>query len=235
MSCKAGAKRVRILGLETATQRASVGLLIDGEVVVEQSVPAQGSHAVSLLPLIDAVLRQADCGVDALDAVAVSSGPGSFTGLRVGISVAKGFARATGVRLVAVPTLEALARTVPGAPGMVCALLDARKGELYAACFESSAGGCRRLTADRLVTPEALVALLPTPCVVVGDGVTVCESVLRGQLGERVTLLPAETHGPRGGVIAALGWERLQAGQLADVPSLEPTYVRPSEAELKVA
>ena len=167
---------MRVLGLDTATRRASVGLLIDGEVVVEQSRPAQGSHAVSLLPLIDAVLRQANCAVRGLDAVAVSSGPGSFTGLRVGISVAKGFARATGVRLVAVPTLEGLARTVPGQPGVICALLDARKGELYSACFESSASGWRRLTADRLVTADTLAAMLPTPCVVVGDGVTVCES-----------------------------------------------------------
>lgn len=224
---------MRILGLETATRHASVGLLIDGELAVEQSEPAQGSHAVSLLPLIDTVLRRADCRLDALDAVAVSSGPGSFTGLRVGLSVAKGFARATGARLVAVPTLEALARTVPGAPGAVCAVLDARKGELYAALFESSTAGCRRLTADQLVTAEALVALLPAPCVVVGDGGTVCASALRAHFGERVTVLP-ETHGPRGGVVAALGWERLRAGQLADVPSLEPTYVRPSEAELKV-
>ncbi len=226
---------MRVLGLETATRRASVGLLIDGELVAERSEPAQGSHAVSLFPLIDAILQEAGCRVDALDAVAVSSGPGSFTGLRVGISVAKGFARATGVRLVAVPTLEGLARTVDGEPGVVCAVLDALKGELYAACFESSAAGCRRLTADRLLTPQALLALLPAPCVVVGDGGTVCEPVLRAHFGERVTVLPAATHGPRGGVIAALGWERLRAGELADVPSLEPTYVRPSEAELKAS
>lgn len=224
-----------MLGLDTATRRASVGLLIDGEVVVEQSRPAQGSHAVSLLPLIDAVLRQANCAVRGLDAVAVSSGPGSFTGLRVGISVAKGFARATGVRLVAVPTLEGLARTVPGEPGVICALLDARKGELYSACFESSAGGWRRLTADRLVTADTLAAMLPTPCVVVGDGVTVCESMLRTHFGTRVSLLPADTYGPRGGVIAAMGWERLQAGEGADVSGLEPMYVRPSEAELKIS
>jgi tRNA threonylcarbamoyladenosine biosynthesis protein TsaB len=224
---------VRILGLDTATCSASVGLLIDGEVVAEQSQRADGSHATSLLPLIDAVLQRADCPIRTLDAVAVSGGPGSFTGLRIGLSVAKGFACATGVRIVAVPTLEALARTVTGYYGVICALLDARKGELYAACFESSASGWKRLTADALVTPDALLEMLPTPCLVLGDAVVTYGSFLESRLGPRVTLLPFESHGPRGGMIASMGWERLQAGNTVDLPDLEPVYIRPSDAERK--
>jgi tRNA threonylcarbamoyladenosine biosynthesis protein TsaB len=226
---------VRILGLDTATCRASVGLLVDGEVVAELSQGARGNHAVSLLPLVDAVLRAAGCRVDGLDAVAVSSGPGSFTGLRIGMSVAKGLACATGARLVGVPTLEALARTVVGYRGVICPLLDARKGELYAACFESGANGWQRLTPDALVTAECLLELLPPSCVLLGDGVPRAGAWLRDRLGPGVTLLPAETHGPRGGVIASLGRERLLAGQSADVASLEPFYARPSEAEVNAS
>jgi tRNA threonylcarbamoyladenosine biosynthesis protein TsaB len=224
---------VRILGLDTATWTASVGLLLDGEVVAEQSEVTSGNHAASLLPAIDAVLQRGQCPAHTLDAVAVSGGPGSFTGLRVGLSVAKGLARATGARLVAVPTLEALARAAADRHGVVCSLLDARKAELYAACFELSASGCRRLTPDALVTLESLVSMLPTPCVVVGDAVTSYGAALRSRLGSGVTLLPFETHGPRGGVVAAMGHERLLAGQPDDVPSLEPCYVRATEAELK--
>ncbi len=226
---------MRILGIDTATRRASVGLLVDGEVAAEQSEMANGSHAVSLLPLIDAVLRDGGCSADQLDAVAISNGPGSFTGLRIGLSVAKGLAYATALRLVAVPTLEALARTVADHRGVICALLDARKGELYAACFESHAGGWRRLTPDQLVTPDALSRILPTPCLVLGDAVARYVDVLRERLGPRATLLPFETYGPRGGMIARMGWERLQAGAVDELRGIEPFYVRPSDAERKSA
>jgi tRNA threonylcarbamoyladenosine biosynthesis protein TsaB len=224
---------VRILGLDTATWRASVGLVVDGTVVTEHSQVADGSHAVSLLPLIEAVLRDADCSIDALDAVAVSRGPGSFTGLRIGLSVAKGLACAAGLRLVGVPTLEALARTVADRHGVICPVLDARKGELYAACFASAPGSWKRLTADVLVTPEALLAMLPAPSVILGDAVDTYGPLLRQRRGSLVTLLPCESYGPRGGVVACMGWERLQAGQTDRLQDLEPLYIRPSEAELK--
>jgi tRNA threonylcarbamoyladenosine biosynthesis protein TsaB len=226
---------VRILGLDTATWRASVGLLIDGEVAAERSQATNGSHGVWLLPLIDEVLRAGGCSVTALDAVAVSTGPGSFTGLRVGLSVAKGLARATGTRLVAVPTLEALARTIADRHGVICALLDARKGELYAACFESFPSGWKRLSPDALMTSESLAAMLPTPCTVVGDAVVAYGDFLRSRFGAAVTVLPFETHGPRGSVVASLGLERLHWGEADDVTGLEPDYIRRSEAELKAS
>jgi tRNA threonylcarbamoyladenosine biosynthesis protein TsaB len=223
---------VRVLGVDTATWRASVGLVIDGTVAAEQSLSTTGNHAASLLPLIDDVLRCAECPVTALDAIAVSNGPGSFTGLRVGLSVAKGVACATGAALVGVPTLEALARTVADRAGVICAVLDARKGELYAACFASGPLGLTRLTDDALVTPEALLAALPTPCVVLGDATERYGALLEDRLGVGVTVLPFETHAPRGSVVATMGWERVLGGQTADPHKLEPSYIRPSEAEV---
>jgi tRNA threonylcarbamoyladenosine biosynthesis protein TsaB len=224
---------VRILGLDTATWKASVGLRIDGELVSEESRTADGSHAVSLLSLIEEVLQDGGCSVGDLDAVAVSGGPGSFTGLRIGLSVAKGLAYAIGARLIAIPTLEALARTVAHFDGKVCSVLDARKGELYAASFQSSNGVLRRLTDDLLLTPEELLNILPTPCVMLGDAVAAYGTFLQQHLGAAVTLLPSDTYGPRGGVVATMADERLQAGGPDDFSQLEPCYVRPSEAELK--
>jgi tRNA threonylcarbamoyladenosine biosynthesis protein TsaB len=220
---------VRVLGVDTATRRASVGLLLDGAVIAERS-QAEGSHAVTLLPLIADTLSQAGCTVRDLDAIAVSSGPGAFTGLRVGLSVARGLACATGVAVVAVPTLEALARTVTEHEGGICTLLDARKGELYSACFAVSAGVVRRLTPDVVLTPEDLIEHVTLPCVVIGDALPRYGALLRERLGDRATLLPYETHGPRGGIVAAMGWERLLAGTAA-APDLELTYVRRSDAE----
>ncbi len=226
---------MRILGIETATWRASVGLRIDGELVAEISRTAEGSHAVSLLALVHDVLQAGRCAVHEVDAVAVSGGPGSFTGLRIGLSVAKGISYATGARLVAVPTLEALARTVSHLDGNVCPTLDARKGEVYAACFRSSAAGVERRSEDALLSPEVLLRILPTPCVVLGDAVGVYGSLLQERLGAAVTLLPEDTHGPSGSVVAAMGFERLMADGPDDLTELEPRYIRPSEAELKWA
>jgi tRNA threonylcarbamoyladenosine biosynthesis protein TsaB len=206
-------------------------LLIDGEVVAEQSQVANGSHAVTVLPLIADTLHGAGCTVRDLDAIAVSNGPGAFTGLRVGLSVAKGLACATGIPVLAVPTLEALARTVSSHQGFICTLLDARKGELYAACFESVSGVVHRLTPDAVVTLAELSENISLPCIVVGDAVARYGAVLREHLGDQVTLLPYETHGPRGGVVASMGLERLQSGVDASAASLEPFYVRPSDAE----
>lgn len=224
---------MRILGLDTATWKASVGILVDGQVVGEQSRDADGNHAVSLLPLIDEVLSAASYQARDIDVIAVSGGPGSFTGLRIGFSVAKGLAWATGARVIAVPTLEALARTVADHEGTICALLDARKGELYCACFAAAGGTWKRLMPDSLVTPQGLLDRLPTPCVIVGDAVVAYGTFLREELGARVTVFPFETHGPRGGVIASMAWQRLQAGEHpADLSAMEPFYIRRSEAEL---
>ena len=222
---------MRILGLDTATWRASVGLLIDGEVVSEQSQVANGSHAVTVLPLIADTLHRADCTLRALDAIAVSSGPGAFTGLRIGLSVAKGLACATGVPLVAVPTLEALARTLLHHHGCIWTVLDARKGEVYAACFAAESGMVRRLTADAVVSVDELVKHITVPCVVVGDALPRYGAFLQEHLGGRATLLPYDTYGPRGGVVAMVGEERLHAGAADLAASIEPFYVRPSDAE----
>jgi len=221
---------MRILGLDTATRRASVGVWCDGQIVAEESIGSNRNHAVTLLPLIDDTLRQAGCSIRDVEAVAVSSGPGSFSGLRVGLSVAKGLVCATGARIIAVPTLEALARTVDGPQEAICTLLDAYKGELYAAVFAPAARGWSRLTPDTLLTPEGLRGWLPLPCTVVGDTGAPYGDLLREQFGSAITILPFETYGPRGGVVAALGWQRLQAGESADATHLEPFYIRPSHA-----
>ena len=225
---------MRILGLDTATWTASVGLLDGGRVVAERSAATDGSHGVSLLPLIDDVLRAGSCEISDLDGIAVSNGPGSFTGLRVGLSVAKGLARAAGLRLIGVPTLEALARTVADRHGTICALLDARKGELYGACFASSPGKWTRLTADAIDTADSLVDRLPRPCTILGDAVVRYSAFLRERLGDDVVLLPFATYAPRGATVAMMGWERWQEGTTDDLPTLEPAYIRPCEAELKL-
>lgn len=225
---------MQILGIDTATRYASAGLWRDGQIIAELTEKGQRSHAVSLLPLIERVLSEARTQPRNVDGIAVSCGPGSFTGLRVGLSVAKGLACATGARLVGVPTLEALAHTVQR-EGIVCAALDARRGDLYAALFDRSAQATTRLTADRVVTFEALTDILASAAVMIGDAVPAYGQALRARFGDRLEILPFDEYGPRGGVIAALGAAAVDGGVEGDAAVLEPAYLQPCEAERSLA
>lgn len=228
---------MRVLGLDTATWRATVGVVVDGVVRAERFQAGRGNHAVTLLPLIDEALQAAGLSIDRIDGIAVSNGPGSFSGLRVALGVAKGIVCATGAALVAVPTLEALARSVAHVAGgrAVCAVLDARKGEVYAAAFLVSDAGCSRLLDDGVFSAAAAADVLPRPCVIVGDAVTAYGALFAARLGEDVTLLPVDTYGPRGGTVGLIGWERLRTGARDDAAALEPFYIRPSDAERKAS
>ena len=187
------------------------------------------SHVGSLPRLVERVLADAALTIDNVEAVAVSIGPGSFTGLRIGLALAKGLAFAGGLPLAAVPTLEALAWVAEAAPGTtICAALDARKREVYAALFRAGPRGPERLTPDLALSPEALAARLEPPCVLVGDATEVYATTL----GPCAVVRPFATHHPRGGVIARLGGERLAAGEAAALGELEPVYVRGADAEL---
>ena len=187
------------------------------------------SHTASLPALVDRVLADAGVTIGDVEGLAVSIGPGSFTGLRIGLALAKGIAFAGGLPLVGVPTLEALAHVADAAPGeTICAALDARKREVYAALFVATEAAPRRVSTDVALAPEALAARLTPPCVLVGDAGEVYGEVL----GARATLRPFATHHPRGGVIARLGAARIAVGEGANPGPLEPTYVRAPDAEL---
>jgi tRNA threonylcarbamoyladenosine biosynthesis protein TsaB len=201
----------------------------DGTVLAEGVHRESRSHVATLPRLVEQVLGDAGVRLEEIEALAVSIGPGSFTGLRIGLGLVQGIAFAGGLPCVAVPTLEALAWAADAAPGeVVCAALDARKHEVYAAQFARTTAGLARLTPDLALGPEALATRLEPPCVLVGDAGEVYGAVL----GVRATLRPFATHHPRGGIIARLGCARLAAGEGVGPGALEPVYVRPPDAEL---
>jgi len=224
----------RALGIETATSIASVGIVVEDQVIAECALPVRGSHARTLLPLIDTVLAAAGLGLCDLDLLAVSIGPGSFTGLRIGLSVAKGLVFATGLPLVAVPTLTAYAHTVGPRRGLVCPVFDARKGEIYAAAFHWRDGAPQCVAAPTAAAPAHFAAALRGPCTLVGDGVDAYADLWRSELGADAELIPFAALPPSGAVVARLGTRGSTLGP-QDVACLEPSYCRPSEAELERA
>ena len=223
---------MKVLGLDSATWTASVGVVDGEQILAERSTPATTSHAVSLVGLIDATLADAGLGIGDLDLMAVSIGPGSFTGLRIGLSVAKGLSLATGVPLVAVPTLEALARVARGRSGVICAALDARKGEVYMAAFRDEGETMETVIAPAAVSLDQFLLRLPSPCTIVGDAIEAYEGRLRPRLGPGVEILPFTRVAPRGSVVASLGRRRFAVAGAVSLEVLEPVYIRPSEAEL---
>ena len=224
-----------LLAFETATRAASVALLRDGDLVAEERRFGDRTTAETLLPALDALLAAAGVTLAAVDAFAVSIGPGSFTGLRVGIATVKGLAFGTGRPVAPVPTLAALARTAPEPRDAVVAMLDARRGEVYAAAYAPVAGTVlpREMLREGVYTGEALAQKIPRVCVLVGEGVGVCGEWLRARLGEGVRLQAPRQREPRARHVGALGAALLAAGRGVDAAALAPRYLRRAEAEVK--
>lgn len=222
-----------VMGLETSTTHGGVAIVGEAGVVGEYMLNVEITHSERLLPAVDRLLTDAGFKLSDLGGLAVSIGPGSFTGLRIGLSTVKGLAYATGLPVAAVPTLEAMAWVLPGARLPVCPVLDARKQEVYAALFQHGPEGLARLMEDSALSPEALCERIRKPTLFLGDGLPAYADLFRRLLGDRLVLPPLTHRGPRAAAVADLGRQRLLAGQREDAASLVPRYLRPSEAELR--
>ncbi len=149
---------LRVLGIDSATLVAGMAVVEGERVIVEGFLQTRKTHSERLLPLIDFWLREAELSLSDLDGVAVTLGPGSFTGLRIGLATAKGLALGAGKPLVGIPTLDALALNLTGVPGFICPILDARKSEVYTAVYVSpEPGRLIRLTRYMAVSPVWLL------------------------------------------------------------------------------
>lgn len=223
---------MRVLGIDCATWRAGVAVVDAERVLAERSLTVTGSHATSILSLIDEALAAAGLDPSDLGLLAVSIGPGSFTGLRIGLGVAKGLHLSRGMPIVGVPTLEMLALALGPRPGLVCPVLDARKGEVYAAGFRWDRGGLGEVYPPRAISPRTFARGLEIPCTLFGDGVDAYPDVWRRHLREGAVLIPGASLPATGAATARLG-ERSFLSRGADEPeALEPAYLRLSEAEI---
>jgi tRNA threonylcarbamoyladenosine biosynthesis protein TsaB len=226
---------MKILGLDTATLCGSLGIIDDDEVVAEYALRREETLSARLLPAIQTLLAEARLDLHEIDGIAVSLGPGSFTGLRVGLSAVKGLALATEMPVAGIPTLDALACNLPFTPYQICPLLDARKGQIYTALYKNRAGGLHeQVTPYQVLSPAALIEAIPhQETVFLGDGVEVCRELITQQLAEKALFAPLHLGFLRGTTVAELGLRRILRGERDDISSLVPIYVRPSDAELK--
>lgn len=217
---------MRLLAVETSTLAGGVAILEDDRLRGEYLLDVSATHSERLLPAIDRLLADAGWGPSDLQGLAVAVGPGSFTGLRIGLSAVKGLALALGVPVAAVPTLDAMAAALPYASLPVCPVLDARKGEVYCSLYRWEGEAVRREWDYTALAPAALAARLSEPTILLGDGAHLV-------LTANARLAPPHRRVPSPGAVAVLGLARLEAGDAVAAAALTPIYLRPSEAELK--
>ncbi|HET6430715.1 tRNA (adenosine(37)-N6)-threonylcarbamoyltransferase complex dimerization subunit type 1 TsaB [Dyella sp.] len=219
---------MKLLAIETSTESCSVAL-VHGDTLIARSELAPRRHAELVLPMADALLAEAGLARQALDAIAVGRGPGAFTGVRLGVSLAQGMAMALDVPVVTISSLAALAMEAPLDAGdaVILAVIDARMGELYVASYRrDGAGGLLPLDAERVCTAEALV--LPTAAAwhVVGSGWGTYAEVLRGRFGGSKIVSSDGVRFPQASHIAQMAVGEFLAGR-AQAPELAlPVYLR---------
>ena len=226
-----------VLGIESSTPVASAALVGPAGLVGEITLNIGLTHSEQLLPLIVDLLDQSRVTMENVAGIAISGGPGSFTGLRIGMATAKALAQGRNIPLLSVPTLQALAYTQCISGGLVSPVMNARKSEVYAALFRFQGLTFAQIESDRAIAPADWVKILAThgqPVVFVGDGVDIYSTTWL-ELGE-LAVRPLEIlQGARASTVAWLGRRRLVAGERDDLYSLKPFYIRPVETELKLA
>ena len=226
---------MKILALDTATTSCSVAVTNDGSLCAEMTLRKNQTHSRHLMATIDSVLEKAGCSVGDLDGFAVTIGPGSFTGLRIGISTIKGLALAADKPVVGISSLESLALQSADRSLLICPMLDARKAEVYCATY--------RFSDDRPVVkapacnarPEEFVPEIKEPCVFIGSGAQLYRHKIEKILGEMAHFAPRGQNTIRASSIAFLSAERFKRCTFDDVAHLTPQYIRKSDAELAVA
>ncbi len=225
---------LKVLAIETSTMAGSVALVDEGGLISEHLLNIKVTHSERLLPTIDDTLRDAKVRISDIDGFAISIGPGSFTGLRIGASTIKGLAFATGKPVVGIPTLDALAENVLFTDYLVCPIMDARKKEVYTAFYKrDEKNTLRKLTTDLAIRPGDLLKRIKEKVVFLGDAIDVYCALIRGELQDLALFAPINLRLPRASNVARLGLDELRKNHTIDLHTFTPSYVRRSEAEEK--
>ena len=234
---------MRILALDSSGLVASVAVVEDGamddQVVAEYTVNYKKTHSQTLLPMLDEIVKMTEMDLNTVDAIAVAGGPGSFTGLRIGSATAKGLGLALKKPLIHIPTLEGLAYNLCGITDIVCPIMDARRGQVYAGIYEFKNQEIQVLEDQMAVPIEELGEKLKKylkegrRVTFLGDGVPVHKAKLTEEIlpGENITFAPANMNRQRAASVGTLGMQYYKEGKIETAMEHQPDYLRVSQAE----
>jgi len=233
---------MKVLAIESSAITASVAIMDEDTLVAEYTTNYKKTHSQTLLPMIDEIFKMAEMEIKDIDVIAVSEGPGSFTGLRIGAATGKGFALALDKKMVSVPTLKAMAYNLYSDSRIICPIMDARRQHVYAAAFVFDNGEVKTLMDVELVSIEELTKKMSElaskegkQVVFVGDGVDIAGDKLSEGMGEACVLAMPHIKTQRAGSVALLAMQMAKRGEFTDADILKPDYLRPSQAEREKA
>lgn len=228
---------LKILGMDSSGLVASVAVVEDDILKAEYSVNYKKTHSQTLLPMLDEVRKMIELDMDSVDAIAIASGPGSFTGLRIGAATAKGLGLALNKPLVEVPTLEGLAYNLCGTDKLVCPLMDARRNQVYTGVYAfETAGHTWNMKVVEPQCAEDISEIIERlnglgEVIFLGDGVPVYEEIIHREMKVPYSFAPANNNRQRAASIAALGAVYYAQGKTVTAAEHQPEYLRKSQAE----
>ena len=221
-----------LLSIDTSTPAGSIAVSRGDQLLGELLVNSPATHTDRLLLGMERLLQDVAIDLGQIDAYAVSVGPGSFTGLRVGVATVKGLALATGKPVIGVSSLRALAAQIPFCRYPVCAMMDARKKEVYVGLYRWEGGLPVLQGREMVLPPEKVLDQLDGEILFVGNGSAVYRTMIVRRLGQRAHFAPWSLDLPRASTLSSLALIEYREGRTLSAPELLPTYIRPSEAEL---
>lgn len=229
---------MKILAIESSSLVASVAVVEDDVLVAEYTVNHKITHSQTLLPMLDEILSMTQTDKSTIDAIAVSGGPGSYTGLRIGSATAKGLGMALNIPLIHIPTIDAMAYNAYGYSGLVCPIMDARRSQVYTGIFKFRDGKMETLLENCAITiDELLDKLSEIVCderiMFIGDGIPVFRTKILDYFAGKAEceFAPAHMNRQRAGAVAALGALYFNEGKLETAAEHLPDYLRLSQAE----
>ncbi len=222
-----------ILGIDASSDAAAIGIHRDGALLCEYTLSGAKNHSVRLVPMIEEALRAAELTFSDIDAYACGVGPGSFTGVRIGVATAKGFAQALGKPMVALSSLAVLAENIRAYEGLRVAAVYARADELFCAAYDKEG---REVLPPCVMTVEKLLDFLQDKdCLLCGNGATKYAAEITERTGGRAKIAPGQENTIRGGAVSALGEGAFLTGQTCTYEEMAPVYLRVSQAEREYA
>jgi len=225
---------MRILAVDTATTSCSVAIVDKTSFLSEFTLDREETHSKHLMDMIKAALKMSGLNFSDLDGFAVNRGPGSFTGMRIGISTIKGLAVASEKPVVGVSSLETLALQVSYSRDLICPILDARRGEVYFSRYRFPNGHLKKQTKERVAPPDQAVDDLNESCLFVGNGALLYKEMILEKMGEFASFAPLIQNTIRASTIAYLSMAKFENNDTDDIEKILPYYIRKSDAELNL-
>lgn len=214
------------LAIDTSTETASIALSSQGQIIAELTWHAGQSHTTELVPNLTCILEQTRTSLKDINGVIVAKGPGSFNGLRVGMSFAKGLALSLNIPIVGISTLEVEAFPYAATALPICPIQNAGRGEVATAIFQVKRGKWRRVVEEHITTIEKLIPDITGPTIFCGEIPRQVMLQLEEKLGRKARIIKSSAGVRRGGYLAELGWQRLELEDFDHSPTLEPLYLR---------